>query len=254
MRLMKKIYLLLFVLSLGSCRGASDASSSSTTSSDATSEEAVVGHVSTDTTANLIAYYFDHAKYDLRFECAPSSEDTSILTIAEAAFTHHLLDTFSHVNIMGPHVSDGVLYDGYEYDEGRYGLFAAIDTSWTFSSLPADSLLNEVVGRHGMAFVQHWIIRDATIYPYQIQQDGTVNTYRAIAEKDGRLCLIDSRRDMEYGLFKAALMAYGVENALYMDMGAGWNYSFYRDANDSIHVLHSLSPSPYCTNWLVVLK
>lgn len=223
-------------------------------STASSSDEALVGHISTDTTVNLIAYYFHQAKFDLCFECAPSPDDSSILMIAEAAFTHHLLDTFCHVNIMGPHVSGGILYEGYEYDEGRYGLFAAVDTAWTFSPLPADSLISELTRRHGMAFVQHWIIRDFAIYPYQIQQDATVNTYRAIAEKDGRLCLIDSRRDMEYGLFKAALMAYGVKNALYMDMGAGWNYSFYRDANDSIHMLHSPSPSPYCTNWLVVRK
>ena len=49
---------------------------------------------------------------------------------------------------------------------------------------------------------------------------------------------------------------YGIdadENALYMDMGAGWNHSFYRDSSNVLHILHPKTHS-YPTNWLVVYK
>jgi hypothetical protein len=50
-----------------------------------------------------------------------------------------------------------------------------------------------------------------------------------------------------------ALLDAGVENALYMDMGAGWNHSFYRDENGLVHILHPKGHD-YPTNWLVVMK
>ena len=39
---------------------------------------------------------------------------------------------------------------------------------------------------------------------------------------------------------------------LYLDMGRGWNLSFYRDAEGKLHILHPYA-HPYCTNWIVVL-
>lgn len=54
-------------------------------------------------------------------------------------------------------------------------------------------------------------------------------------------------------LFVKALKAYGVENALYMDMGSGWNHSFYRDNHDSIHVLFPKTHN-YCTNWITFYR
>jgi hypothetical protein len=45
----------------------------------------------------------------------------------------------------------------------------------------------------------------------------------------------------------------GVTNALYMDMGAGWNYSWLRDAAGGVITLFGL-PVPWSHNWIVFRK
>ena len=42
----------------------------------------------------------------------------------------------------------------------------------------------------------------------------------------------------------------GVENALYMDMGSGWNYSWLRDASGKVLELFGL-PVPWSHNWII---
>lgn len=37
--------------------------------------------------------------------------------------------------------------------------------------------------------------------------------------------------------------------ALYLDMGPGWNYSWYRDENGNPVEIHSI-PTEYATNWI----
>ena len=47
------------------------------------------------------------------------------------------------------------------------------------------------------------------------------------------------------------LLDAGMSEALYMDMGPGWNYSWYREFPDSsVTWIHSVS-LPSATNWLV---
>lgn len=55
--------------------------------------------------------------------------------------------------------------------------------------------------------------------------------YRVLAILDGRACIIDSQTQMHYDEFISALERLGVRDALYCDMGSGWNYSWYRDEN-----------------------
>ena len=49
------------------------------------------------------------------------------------------------------------------------------------------------------------------------------------------------------------LQCLGVTNALYMDMGAGWNYSWYRNAAERVVTLFGL-PVPWAHNWVVFRK
>lgn len=53
--------------------------------------------------------------------------------------------------------------------------------------------------------------------------------------------------------FMAELQRLNVTNALYMDMGTGWNYSWLRDALDHIITLFAL-PVPWSHNWIVFRK
>ena len=77
--------------------------------------------------------------------------------------------------------------------------------------------------------------------------------YRALAELNGHLCLIDSIDMTHFDTFLEELQRLGVTSALYMDMGAGWNYSWYRDAADRVITLFGLQV-PWSHNWVVFRK
>ena len=53
--------------------------------------------------------------------------------------------------------------------------------------------------------------------------------------------------------FMQELQRLGVTSALYMDMGAGWNYSWYRNAAEKVVTLFGL-PVPWAHNWVVFRK
>lgn len=208
--------------------------------------------VRVDTTDQLLIYHVTYHHVDLVCGEMPSAEDSDVIFCAAAAFTGQLLNQFDHSNIMGPHVSGGIRYDGYEYNE-HYGLFAATDSIWQFVSLPNDALIDSIALRYGMAFTQFWVIRDSEIYMPQVQRTNKKNIYRVIAEIDGQLAIVESRLSIPYGVFTESLHQLPIRNALYMDMGSGWNHSFYRDENDSLHVIHPRTHD-YCTNWITFYK
>ena len=82
-----------------------------------------------------------------------------------------------------------------------------------------------------------------------------IRHYRALCEKQGQLCIVDSREAVEYSDFVDMLERYGVNEALYLDMGAGWNHSWWRDADGTVHEIHPrLDKSRYCTNWIVFYR
>jgi len=81
----------------------------------------------------------------------------------------------------------------------------------------------------------------------------TKNIYRALCEWNGKLYIVDSGKQMTYAQFIAALKRLGVTHALYLDMGIGWNFSFYRDNSDAPRYIHSI-PIPFTTNWITFYK
>ena len=80
-----------------------------------------------------------------------------------------------------------------------------------------------------------------------------VRCYRTLAELNGYLCIIDSIRMIQFDDFMEELQRLCVTNALYMDMDAGWNYSWYRDAAEKVITLFGL-PVPWSHNWIVFRK
>ena len=74
-----------------------------------------------------------------------------------------------------------------------------------------------------------------------------------MAELNGSLCFIDSVNMLHFEDFMAELLRLGVTNAIYMDMGAGWNYSWYRNTEDRVVTLFGL-PVPWSHNWVVFRK
>lgn len=65
--------------------------------------------------------------------------------------------------------------------------------------------------------------------------------------------LIDSRTQMHYRDFITALENLGIREALYCDMGSGWNYSWYRNEEGKpVDIIGT--PWPFSHNWLVFRK
>ena len=60
---------------------------------------------------------------------------------------------------------------------------------------------------------------------------------------------------MHFNEFMEELDRLGVTNAIYMDMGAGWNHSWWRDGKGKAHEIHPVADkSRYCTNWITFYK
>ncbi len=207
-----------------------------------------------DTTVNgLRVYYPQFSRIDLVCGKMPAKDDTSVIFCAEAAFTHELLDKFSHSNIDGDHVSGGKRYTGAVCDDNS-GAFAWYnDTTWEFIHGEYDELLDSVAQAGGMGFGQAIIIYDGeTIRP--LWRDGE-HQYRALCEKAGRLCIVDSRNEVEYDDFVAMLEKLALRHALYLDMGAGWNHSWWRDGKGQVIEIHpKAEKSRYCTNWITFYR
>ena len=202
-----------------------------------------------DTTTDLIMYDITDCQLDLACGTMPNIEQEEVILCVAAAFTGKCLDQFAHNNILGLHISQGVLYEGYE-EEGGYAVFAAWGDQKCFIELVNQAKLEEVAAAHGMAFTQYWVVKDGEGYnpPRQtVKQE----YYRCIAQKAGRTYVIESKEVVKFDFFVNQLVEIGVENALYMDMGNGWNHSFYRDEAGEAHILHPKTHE-YCTNWLVV--
>jgi hypothetical protein len=202
-----------------------------------------------DTTTDLIMYDITDCQLDLACGTMPSAKQQDIVLCVAAAFTGKCLDEFAHSNILGPHISHGVLYEGYD-EEGGYAIFASWGDKKVFFELGEQKRLEEVAAAKGMAFTQYWVVKDGEGYnpPRQtVKQE----YYRCIAQKGGRTYVVESKEIVKFDYFVKCLVETGIENALYMDMGSGWNHSFYRDEEGEVHILHPKTHE-YCTNWLVV--
>lgn len=209
-----------------------------------------------DTAVNGLRVYYPHfSRIDLVCETMPSKQDTNVIFCAEAAFTHELLDEFSHTNIDGDHVSSGKRYTGAVCHDNS-GAFAWFnDSTWEFVHGEYGELLDSVAQAGGMGFGQALIIYEGeSIRPLWRDPDSS-NQYRALCEKDGQLCIVDSRKKVEYEKFVAMLEDFAPRFALYMDMGPGWNHSWWRDSKGKVHEIHPTANfSRFCTNWITFYR
>lgn len=191
---------------------------------------------------NLTIYYPNYTHIELVCGKMPDINDTSIVFCASASYTGRKLKKFSHNNIAGNHISNGIFYTGYSCIRTT-GAFIYDNNQYIFKYLDYDLRLVS----NGMAFTQEMLIYNGFIVPY-FRSNYDFNKYRALCELNGELCIIDSNR-MFFKTFIQNLLSLGVTHALYLDMGFGWNYSWYRD--DSLIIINKFS-SIYSTNWLVI--
>lgn len=207
-------------------------------------------HLTTAHTDQLSVYDITDCSMQLACGTMPDTTDQHIALCVAAAFTGKCLDTFAHSNILGTHISEGVRYEGYEQTPEHYAFFAAWGTEKAIFASATPDLLKLVQDAGGMGFTQYWVIRDGKAYVPE-RQKVKQEYYRCVAQKGARTYILESKEVVAYSTFLELLMNFGVENALYLDMGSGWNHSFYRDAEGELHILHPYA-HPYCTNWIVV--
>lgn len=211
------------------------------------------GAVSVENTSAFTAYRLSPSHLDLACGQRPSETDESIVMSVAATWTGKCSDTFSHENIASDHVSGGVFYKGYE-EPRNTGCFVWFDKQFEFvyGAENHSQLLQKAASKKGMGFCQEMMIHEGKRVPTK-RKDDNVNLFRALCKKDSSLYVIDAKEKEPFGTFIGQLLTFGVTEALYLDMGPGWNYSWYRDEKGELHHIHE-KKNQYSTNWLVIYK
>ena len=204
-----------------------------------------------ETTNDLIIYYPQFLSIDLACGKMPEKTETNVLFCCEAAFTGELLKEFKHSNIAGHHVSGGKFYRGYKCKPNT-GCFVFYQNQWKFLLHTYADELKLAAKNGGMGFGQNMIIYDGETQP-SFRKLQSKFEYRALCEYHGKLCVIDSKGVVSYASFINSLEKIGVTHALYLDMGRGWNHSWYRDNKGTVVEIHPKTHS-YTTNWIVFMK
>lgn len=195
----------------------------------------------------LLVYVPLYNSVDLVCGAMPSISDTNVIFCAEAAFTGQLLSDFKHKNVAGDHVSGGVRYKGYSCKRNT-GAFVFYEGKYRFLYDNYSFALDLAQDAGGMGFGQEMLIFEGKKVPC-LRADSNINEFRALCELNGSLCVIDSKGKLSFGDFIYELLSIGVRNALYLDMGQGWNYSWWRDDSKTLHMIHD-KRIKYTTNWI----
>ena len=200
-------------------------------------------------TDDLYIYY---ARYnDISYVAGdrPSRDDESILLCVAAAFQDTYQLDFHHSNIVGWHTSDGQLERGKP--QSRLGAFTYVDgipRIWNIDE--AEEAVREAASRGGIGYQQFIVLCDGQRGGHDSDE---FRCFRVLAILNGKACIIDSRTQMHYNEFIQALENLGVRDALYCDMGSGWNYSWYRNGDGKVVDIIGI-PWPFSHNWLVFRK
>lgn len=202
-------------------------------------------------TLGIIVLYPKYSTIDLVCGTIPSKSDESVILVAEAAFTGELLKEFKHTNVAGDHVSDGVRYKGFKCKRNT-GAFVYYNTgTWKFCYQDYSNEMDLAAQNGGCAFAQEMIIHNGKLVK-TTRKDTNKNQFRALCDHEGNLCVIESSQLVSFGEFKKALLSFGVSDALYLDMGPGWNHAWYRQDETMIELHPKIHD--YCTNWITFYK
>ena len=212
------------------------------------------GAVQIEQTADLNIYHIDFDKIELYFGQRPESEQ--VVYCAEAAYTNKPFGAkFAHKRIAGPHAGSGVKYKG---GESPYysGAFTYYQGHWHFhynTKYEYNAVMDSAADCGGMGFCQSMIIYHKALVRQTRPSISQKEYYRTLCQKDGKLMIIDTREKISFGRFTYLLVEMGIEDAIYMDMGSGWNHSWYRDEEGK---KIEIFPKTHncCTNWIGFIK
>ena len=212
-----------------------------------------VSHIKTEY-GDLICLTPDMTGLQMDMVCSeiPSPENDSIILAFAGAFTGTEFDK-GHANVAGDHVAGGKRFKGYRCKRNT-GAF-----TWSTASGPQfhyndyASALDRAALEGGMGFAQEMMIHGSKAVK-TTRPLGNRNVFRALClDSDNQVALYESQGVVTFGNFIEALLSQGVKEALYTDMGQGWNYCFYRvnQSDKSPKYLHSTA-LPYASNFIVI--
>lgn len=184
----------------------------------------------------------------------PSETDSTIALCVEAAFTGELLKEFKTTNIGGDYVIDGVFHKGYKCKANTGFLYADKKIYTISSSEYCDEWIEKARENGGTLFQQILIVQNGmNVYKGTPIKPTTANIYRSVCIlNDGNFAVIQSTKALPLNDFINSLIEMGVSDALYLDMGRGWNYGWYRETIGSQSIKLFDYRTPYQTNWLLI--
>ena len=153
----------------------------------------------------------------------------------------------------GDHVAGGTRFNGYRCKRNTGAFTWSAMSGSQFFYKDYSSALDRAAKEGGMGFAQELMIHDGAKVP-TTRPLGNKNVFRALClDSDNQLALYESQGIVTFGNFIDALLSQKVREALYTDMGQGWNYCFYRinQSDKSPQYLHSTS-LPYASNFITI--
>ncbi|MDE6003948.1 MAG: hypothetical protein K2G88_00995 [Oscillospiraceae bacterium] len=213
-------------------------------------DDSIISPVELDETYSLKIYYPNYSRIDLVCGEMPKKDNDSVIMACAAAYTVKCLDHLDHSNIIGNHVSNGILYTGASSDTYR-GAFSYYDSKPHFSYKNWNSDLREASNKGGCLFAQDMMIHDGKIVDYCRDKDSK-SLFRALCLIDGRMAIVDSKESIPFGNFISLLTKIGATEAIYLDMG-GWKHSWYRDESGNAVDIYP-SPTKFGTNWITFYR
>ena len=201
-------------------------------------------------TGSVYIIFPEYTDIELVCEKRPSKSDDSITWCSGAAFQHTVSLGFTQENVEGDHAVNGELFES-PYNKKAFAAFTFYGGDFSFEFDEPTAAIKKAAASEGSGFMQFGLIKDQqSVMSFDRPR---ARCYRALAELNGHVCIIDSVNMLHFDEFMKELKRLRVTNAVYMDMGAGWNYSWYRNAADKVVTLFGL-PVPWSHNWIVFRK
>ena len=196
-------------------------------------------------TDDLYIYCANYNNLAYVTEDRPSQDDKSNLLCVAAAFQSTYQLDFNEDNIVGWHTSKGRLERGAPQDDlGAFTYVDGVARIWNIDE--AEGAVREAADKGGQGYQSFIVLKDGERGDFRTHE---FRCFRVLAILDGRVCIIDSRTLTHFDEFVQKLQEFGVRDAVYSDMGSGWNYSWYRDANGNAQTIIGM-PWPFSHNWL----
>lgn len=201
-------------------------------------------------TKDMYIIFPQYESVEFAIKDRPSKTDQKITYCGGAAMTSAFKLSFENNIIMGDYVHKGKFYRGADLAAycGAFTFYNGKAKLTTKGNTTKELL--KAAQNGGEGFEEHIALSDNEIIPLSVQEFGCV---RVLAEFKDKICIIDSIKPMYFNDFVRELKAMGVKNALYEDMGAGWNYSWYRDNSGKAINLFG-PPFVFSHNWIVFRK